>query len=125
MLSPFDRLTTDVYDILTIDVSVAHNRVDLDILGLDYGKYGYILYIDEIDAPALLLHYYLRINDINADPLDFVVSGGFGYHFIHRIYFTNTITTPGNVFLQISGVSKKLVEEDLKFKEGLWKLLKI
>jgi len=52
-----DRLTTDIYDILTIDVSVAHDRVDLDILGLDYSKYGYILFIDEIDAPALLSHY--------------------------------------------------------------------
>ena len=120
-----DRFTTDVYDILTIDVSVVPDRVDLDILGLDYSKYGYILFIDEIDAPALLSHYYLRINDINADPIDFVVFGGFGYHYIHRAYFTNTETTAGNVVLGIWGVSKALLEEDIMILEGFRKLLKI
>jgi len=120
-----DRLTTDVYDILTIDVSVVHDRVDLDILGLDYSRYGYILFIDEIDAPALLSHYYLRINDINADPIDFVASGGFGYHYIHRAYFTNTETTAGDVVLEIGGVSKALLEEDTMILEGFRKLLKM
>jgi len=55
----------------------------------------------------------------------FHIISGFGYHYIHRAYFTNTETTAGNVVLEIGGVSKALLEEDIMILEGFRKLLKI